>query len=295
MAQGNLQYQFNRLTIAEKLIAINVLVYLVNALVPFLLQLSDNSIVQWFELPKDFFDFLLQPWSIATYSFFHGGFGHLFWNMLLIYFVGRIFLNLFDAKRFLNVYFLGVMLGGLFFILGYNIFPAFFNVNAYLIGASAGASAILIFVCTYIPNQEVRLIFFNVKLWYIGVAVVLIDLIQLPASGNAGGHLAHLGGALLGYWYARQLTNGVDIGAGFSRFLDSVANWFTSSKKKAKAPLKTVYKSNNGGTVASSKEAYDKQTRQKKIDAILDKISKSGYESLSKAEKDFLFQAGKGE
>lgn len=293
MAQGNLQYQFNRLSIAEKLIAINVLVYIVDGLVPFLLQLSSNSIVQWFELPKDFFDFLLQPWSIVTYSFFHGGFGHLFWNMLLIYFVGRIFLNLFDAKRFINVYFLGVMLGGLFFILGYNIFPAFFNVNAYLIGASAGASAILIFICTYIPNQEVRLIFFNVKLWYIGVFVVLVDLIQLPASGNAGGHLAHLGGALLGYWYARQLTNGTDIGAGFSRFLDSVSGWFKRSEKKG--PLKTVYKNQKAGAAVSTKAAYDKQSRQKKIDAILDKISKSGYESLSKAEKDFLFQAGKGE
>ncbi len=293
MAQGNLQYQFNKLSIAEKLIAINVLVFIVGRLVPFLLQLSSNSIVQWFELPKDFFDFLMQPWSIVTYSFFHGGFGHLFFNMLLIYFVGRIFLNLFDAKRFLNVYFLGVMLGGLFFILGYNIFPAFFNVNAYLIGASAGASAILIFICTYIPNQEVRLIFFNVKLWYIGAFVVLMDLIQLPASGNAGGHLAHLGGALLGYWYARQLTKGIDIGAGFSRFLDSISNFFKRSEKKG--PLKTVYKNQNSGSKVSSKESYDKQSRQKKIDAILDKISTSGYESLSKAEKDFLFQAGKGE
>jgi membrane associated rhomboid family serine protease len=293
MAQGNLQYQFNKLSIAEKLIAINVLVFIVGRLVPFLLQLSSNSIVQWFELPKYFFYFLMQPWAIVTYSFFHGGFGHLFWNMLLIYFVGRIFLNLFDPKRFLNVYFLGVMLGGLFFILGYNIFPAFFNVNAYLIGASAGASAILIFICTYIPNQEVRLIFFNVKLWYIGAFVVLMDLIQLPASGNAGGHLAHLGGALLGYWYARQLTNGIDIGAGFSRFLDSISNFFKRSEKKG--PLKTVYKNQKSGSTVSSKESYDKQSRQKKIDAILDKISTSGYESLSKAEKDFLFQAGKGE
>ena len=293
MAQGNLQYQFNKLSIAEKLIAINVLVFIVGRLVPFLLQLSSNSIVQWFELPKDFFDFLMQPWSIVTYSFFHGGLGHLFWNMLLIYFVGRIFLNLFDPKRFLNVYFLGVMLGGLFFILGYNVFPAFFNVNAYLIGASAGASAILIFICTYIPNQEVRLIFFNVKLWYIGAFVVLMDLIQLPASGNAGGHLAHLGGALLGYWYARQLTNGTDIGAGFSRFLDGISNFFKRSEKKG--PLKTVYKNQKSGSKESSKESYDKQSRQKKIDAILDKISTSGYESLSKAEKDFLFQAGKGE
>jgi len=291
MEQGNIKYQFSRLSIAERLIAINVLVFIVDRLFTFLLGLSGNTIVQWFELPKDFFDFLLQPWSIVTYSFFHGGFGHLFWNMLLIYFVGRIFLSLFDTKRFLNVYFLGVMLGGLFFILGYNIFPAFFNVNAYLIGASAGASALLIFVCTYIPNQEVRLIFFNVKLWYIGAFVVLVDLIQLPASGNAGGHLAHLGGALLGYWYARQLTKGTDIGAGFSRFLDTLASYFKGSEKKAS--LKTVYKNQKSGNTASSKAAYDKQSRQKKIDAILDKISNSGYESLSKAEKDFLFQAGK--
>jgi len=291
MAQVNLKYQFNRLSIAEKLIAINVLVFIVDRLVPFLFRWPKNSIVQWFELPKDFFDFLVQPWSIITYSFFHGGFGHLFWNMLLIYFMGRIFLNLFDAKRFVNVYFLGVMLGGLFFILGYNIFPAFFNVNAYLIGASAGASAILIFICAYIPNQEVRIIFFNVKLWYVGAFVVLVDLIQLPVSGNAGGHLAHLGGALLGYWYARQLTNGTDIGAGFSRFLDSLGNLFKQSEKRA--PLKTVYKNQQGGGTASSKAAYERQSHQKKIDAILDKISKSGYESLSKAEKDFLFQAGK--
>ncbi len=291
MAQGNLKYQFSRLSIAEKLIAINLLVFIIDRLLPFLLRLSKNSIVQWFELPKDFFDFLVQPWSIFTYSFFHGGFGHLFWNMLLIYFVGRIFLNLFDARRFLNVYFLGVMMGGLFFILGYNIFPAFFNVNAYLIGASAGASAILIFICAYIPNQEVRLIFFNVKLWWVGAFVVLVDLIQLPVSGNAGGHLAHLGGALLGYWYARQLINGTDIGSGFSRFLDSLGTLFKRSEKRA--PLKTVYKNQQTGATTSAKAAYEKQSRQKKIDAILDKISKSGYESLSKAEKDFLFQAGK--
>lgn len=291
MAQGNLQYQYSRLNIAEKLIAINVLVFIVNGLVPFLLRISENSIVQWFELPNGFMEFLVQPWSIITYSFFHGGFGHLFWNMLLIYFVGRIFLNLFDARRFLNVYLMGVMLGGLFFILGYNIFPAFFDVNAYLIGASAGASAILIFICTYMPNQEVRLIFFNVKLWYIGAFVVLMDLIQLPYSGNAGGHLAHLGGALLGYWYARQLLNGTDIGAGFSRLLDSIANMFKKTEKRA--PMKTVYRKRQNTAGATSNVDYDKKTKQKKIDAILDKISKSGYESLSKTEKDFLFQAGK--
>lgn len=290
MAQPDLKYQYSRLNIAEKLIAINVLVFIVNSLVPFLLGMSKNSIVQFFELPNDIVDLVFQPWSIVTYSFFHGGIGHLFWNMLLIYFVGRIFLNLFDTKRFLNVYLLGVILGGLFFVLGYNIFPAFFNTNAYLIGASAGASAILIFICTYIPNQEVRVIFFNVKLWYIGAFVVLMDLVQLPLS-NSGGHLAHLGGAFLGYLYASQLLKGTDIGSGFSKFLDVLANLFKRTEKKAS--MKTVYKNQGVGNPSAAKADYDKKTHQKKIDAILDKISKSGYESLSKAEKDFLFKAGK--
>ena len=290
MAQPDLKYQWSRLNIAEKLIAINVLVYIINGLVPFLLGIPKNSIVQWFELPNDIVDIVFQPWSIVTYSFFHGGIGHLFWNMLLIYFVGRIFLNLFDAKRFLNVYILGVILGGLFFVLGYNIFPAFFNTNAYLIGASAGASAVLIFVCTYIPNQEVRVIFFNIKLWYIGAFVVLTDLIQLPIS-NSGGHLAHLGGSFLGYLYASQLVKGNDIGSGFSKFMDGIVNLFKRSEKKA--PMKTVYKNKRATNSSSTSVDYDKKTHQKKIDAILDKISKSGYESLSKVEKDFLFKAGK--
>ncbi|WP_299799103.1 rhomboid family intramembrane serine protease [uncultured Maribacter sp.] len=291
MAQPDLKYQFSRLNIAEKLIAVNVVVFIVNALIPFLLGLQKDTIAQWFELPNDIVDIAFQPWSIVTYSFFHGGIGHLFWNMLMIYFVGKIFLNLFDAKRFLNVYLLGVILGGLFFVFGYNIFPAFFDTNASLIGASAGASAVLIFICTYLPNQEVRIIFFNVKLWMVGAVLVLSDLIQLPIS-NSGGHLAHLGGAFLGYLYANQLTKGNDIGSGFSRFMDSIANLFKGSEKKA--PMKTVYK-NKSATRSNSNSAvdYDKKTHQKKIDAILDKISKSGYESLSKAEKDFLFKAGK--
>ncbi|MEO1012539.1 MAG: rhomboid family intramembrane serine protease [Bacteroidota bacterium] len=289
MSTGNLKYQYARLNVAEKLIAINVLVFILNGLIPFLLGWTPDGIEQWFRLPKDFFDFLSQPWSLVTYSFFHGSFFHVFWNMLVLFFAGRIFLNLFDGRRFLNVYLLGVILGGLFFLLSYNLFPAFFGVNAVLVGASAGVNAVLIFICTYIPNQEVRLFFFNVKLWYIGAFVVLMDLIQIPSSGNAGGHLAHLGGALLGYAYAQQLFKGRDIGEGFSKFMDGLANLF--KKREKKAPLKTVYRKKK--TRTGDGMAYDKEARQRKIDAILDKIGKSGYESLSKAEKDFLFKAGK--
>jgi membrane associated rhomboid family serine protease len=290
MSSGNLKYQFARLGIAEKLIAINVGVYIINALLPFLFQLGAESIVQWFELPKDFFDFLSQPWSLVTYSFFHGGLWHLFWNMVMLYFSGRIFLNLFGPLKFINVYFLGVILGGMLFLLSYNIFPALVGFKAALIGASAGVTAVLIFICAYIPNQEVRLFFFNVKLWYIGAFFVLIDLIQIP-NGNSGGHLAHLGGAILGYVYARQLLRGRDIGAGFGKLVESLGDLFRKKEKRRRSPLKTVHRKKP--VPGKTKVNYDKAARQRKIDAILDKISKSGYESLSKTEKDFLFKAGK--
>ncbi|RIV32547.1 rhomboid family intramembrane serine protease [Flagellimonas lutimaris] len=285
MMSGGLQYQFARLSIAEKLIAINVLIFLLDGLSGALLG---HSFSQWFLLPKDFFEFLAQPWSLVTYSFFHAGFGHIFWNMIVLYFASRIFLNLFDAQRFINVYFLGLMLGGLVFLLSYNVFPTLVNSNTALVGASAGVNAVLIFVCTYLPNQEVRVIFFNIKLWYIGVALVVKDLVLISMGDNIGGGMAHLGGASLGYVYARQLFKGHDLGVGFTKLRSYIVQLFKPKEKKA--PLKTVYKKK---ATAKSKEAYDKQAKQRKIDTILDKISKSGYESLSKEEKDFLFKAGK--
>lgn len=290
MSNGNLKYHFARLNVAEKLIVINVAVFLVFRLLTFLLGLPAWSLERWLELPKDFFDFLLQPWSLVTYSFLHGGFGHIFFNMLLLYYMSRIFLNLFGPRRWLNVYFLGVMLGGAFFLLSYNLFPAFYNSQSPLIGASAGVMAVLIFVCTYMPNQEVRVIFFNLKLWYIGAFFVLLDLVLIPTNANSGGRIAHLGGALLGYLYARKSLEGKDLGAGFSRLLDQVAALF---EKRKKAPMKTVYRKGQEG--GSRTADLEKEAHQRKIDTILDKISKSGYDSLTRAEKDFLFKAGKEE
>lgn len=285
MASGGLKYQLARLNIAEKLIVFNVVVFLVNGLSIALLGFSNQGIVQWFELPKDFISFFTQPWSLITYSFFHASIGHLFWNMLMLYFTGRIFLNLFDNKRFINVYFLGVILGGLLFMLSYNVFPTLTNTNSALIGASAGVTAVLLFICTYIPNKEVRVIFFTIKLWYVGVFFILVDLVQITSGENIGGRIAHLGGAALGYLYARQLANG----AGFTKLLESLSNLFKPRQKKA--PLKTVYKNKTANP--KGKVDYEKQAVQRKIDDILDKISKSGYESLSKNEKDFLFKVGK--
>lgn len=290
MSNTNLKYQFARLNIAEKIIVINVLVFIVFRLVSFLLKVQPWYLEGWFELPKDFLDFLGQPWSIVTYSFFHGGIWHIFFNMLLLYYTARIFFNYFGPRRFVNVYFLGVILGGTFFLLAYNLFPAFYDSQSPLIGASAGVMAVLIFICTYIPQQEVRVFFFNLKLWHIGVFFVVLDLVFIPLNDNPGGRIAHLGGALLGYLYARKSQEGKDLGAGFSRMLDRIGELF---ERKKKAPMKTVYRKRPTGS--SRHIDYDKETRQRRIDTILDKISKSGYDSLTKAEKDFLFKAGKEE
>ncbi|TMU57091.1 rhomboid family intramembrane serine protease [Flagellimonas algicola] len=289
MASGGLKYYLARLNIAEKLIGINVLVFIASGLLAVLIGIPKDAVLNWFELPEDVNEFITKPWTLVTYSFFHGSLGHIFWNMLLLYFFGRIFLNLFDNQRFLNVYFLGVIFGGLLFMLGYNIFPMLLSTNAILIGASAGVSAVLIFVCAYIPSREVRIIFFNIKLWQLAVFVVLKDVISLSMGSNVGGMLAHFGGILLGYVYATQLLKGNDIGSGFTKLWNGLAQLFKPREKKA--PLKTVYKKKTSKN--KTKVDYDKAAHQKKIDDILDKISKSGYESLSKAEKDFLFKAGK--
>jgi len=241
---GDLRYQFERLGVLGKLILINLVVFILDGLITFLFKLSDDTILDWFWLPKDIMEFIGQPWSIVTYSFFHLDFMHILFNMIMLYIFGRMLLDLFGPKRFINVYFLGVIFGGLFFMLSYNIFPVFLDVpRAGVMGASAGVMAVVIYMCAYYPNREVRIVFFNLKLWYIGVFFVALDLAMISTGQNAGGRFSHLGGALLGYLYAKQSAKGNDIGSGFSNFLDGIGNMFKRQEKKA--PMKTVYRKKN--------------------------------------------------
>ncbi|WP_167597127.1 rhomboid family protein [Leeuwenhoekiella sp. ZYFB001] len=295
MAGPSLSYQYKTANIVVKLIVINVLVWIGFMLLEWMLN-SGSIFSQWFSLPTDLSRLLIQPWSLLTYAFLHAGFWHIFWNMLILYWFGQIVLNLFTEKRFLTIYLLGALAGGVLFVLAYNLFPVLITSSAYLVGASAAVRAIMIFIAAYTPNTEVRVIFFNVKLWHIGVFVVLTDLIQIPSSGNAGGLLAHVGGAIFGYVYAQQLSKGNDIGLWWERLADSFVNLFKSKPKSAKkANMKTVYKNQASAQKSTyrSGSRVSKNEQQAQIDAILDKISKSGYDSLSKAEKDFLFKAGK--
>ncbi|MCB4808007.1 rhomboid family intramembrane serine protease [Tamlana sp. 62-3] len=278
----DLKYKFSNLNVLEKIIAINVVV--------FFLSLVFKNQMTWFELPSSFGEFITKPWTIISYAFLHSetDFLHILFNMLWLYFLGRMFLNLFSPKMALNVYFLGAIFGGVLFMLGYNLLPSLFGGHSRLLGASAAVRALLIFLCAYMPNQEVRFFTFNIKLWYIGLGIVALDVFGLFGV-NAGGNLAHLGGAILGYVYAKQLQAGSDIGKGFERFMDKIVNLFKSSKR---GPLKTVHKNKNkvGGY---TKADFNEFNNQKKIDVILDKISKSGYDSLTSEEKEFLFRAGK--
>ncbi|MGY5846970.1 rhomboid family intramembrane serine protease [Salegentibacter sp. HM20] len=294
----NWKYKLKTATVVEKLIGINVLIFVfffVFRTMAFLFQFPDDFLMQWLVFPKDLFEFILKPWSIITYSFLHGGIWHILSNMLILYFSGIYFLNYFSPKRLLNYYFLGIIVGALVYMLSYNLFPAFASTGrSYLIGASAGVMAVLVGIATHIPNMRVRLLLLgSIKFWYIAAFLVLLDVIQIP-MGNAGGHLAHLGGALLGYTYTKQLQKGNDIGSWWEKIMDFFVGLFQTSEKKPK--MKTVYRNGSkpaAKAAASVKSRLSKTEKQKRIDDILDKISKSGYDSLSKEEKDFLFKAGK--
>ena len=286
--KDQIRFRVQQMNSAEKLILLNIICFIFPLFLKtlfFLFAIPYGTFISFFELSSDWRTLFFRPWSIVTYSFIHSGFFHLFWNMYLLYFSSRLFLNLFSVKIFLNVYFSGVVVGAFTFLFSYALFPAFQNAAPSMIGASAGVMGIFVFISTYSPDQEIRIIFFNLKLRYLAIGFVLMDIIQIP-YGNAGGHLAHLGGAGLGFLYAQRLQNGIDIGLPFERFIAKTTDLF-----KKKPTLRTVHKKNISRKTKST--VTSDTLHQKQIDFILDKISTSGYESLSQKEKDYLFQAGK--
>ncbi len=277
-----------------KLIFINVGVFLLIHLASILLWLFNIPngtvfMVKWLALPADLSQIIFKPWTIVSYMFLHEQLFHIFFNMLVLYFGSRIFLQFLSEKKLVVIYLLGGLAGGILYILTFNLFPVFKGVMpvSIALGASASVMAVLVAAATYVPNFVVRLIFLgNVKLKYIAMVYVVLDVISIPKE-NAGGHIAHLGGALFGFIFIQQLKKGRDFTAGFARFLDYLKNIFKPKKK-----MKVVYKK-----TAKTRNDYDynaqKKANQVKIDAILDKISKSGYDSLTTEEKAILFDASK--
>ena len=297
---SNFRYRVKTATASEKLIAINVAVFILFFFfktLAFLFQLPSDFLLEWFVFPKEPGEFIFKPWSIITYAFLHAGIWHILSNMLILYYAGIYFLNYFSQKKLLTFYFLGAIFGALVYMASYNLFPAFAGTGkSYLIGASAAVMSVLVGIATHIPNMRIRLILLGpIKFWWIAAFLIVLDIVQIPMN-NPGGHLAHLGGAAFGYLYASQLGRGNDIASGFEKMMDWFGSLFSGKKSKTrKSNLKTVHrKTPTGGTTTTyTSRTENKKEEQEKIDAILDKISKSGYDSLTKQEKEFLFNAGK--
>lgn len=278
----NIKNRFNAGSIIEKLIYINVGVFAVSLLLTVLQGLYKGQasfILEWFSLDDNVSAILTKPWSIISYGFLHSGFIHLLFNMIGLYFIGNLFIQYFTQKQALQFYILGTIFGGFFYLFSQNYFPLFQGSSSRLVGASAGVSAIFIGLATYMPNYQINIRFLGyIKIWHLAAVWLAFDFIGLIGP-NAGGSFSHLGGALFGFLYVNQASN---------KKIDLFDTIFSIFKKKEK-PLKTVYKSK----VTKQKPVQNTSPDQKQIDAILDKISKSGYDTLTKKEKDFLFKQGK--
>ncbi len=242
------------------------------------------NFTEWIGVSSNFSTLIHRPWTIITYMFFHAGFIHIILNLLVLYWFGQLFLEYLSQRQLLGVYILGGLIGALFFVSAYNIIPIFATVKneASAIGASASIMAVVFAIATLIPNLSVRVAFIaHVKLKYLALIIVLIDLLSIPL-GNAGGHIAHLGGAFTGFIFAKFYAQGTDL----TSFISFFENLFSRKSKS---------KRRHSGIRPESDANYNmrKAAEQKETDRILDKINKSGYSSLTTKEKESLFRNSK--
>lgn len=287
-----LKDSFRQGSILTKFIYLNIGVFVAVKIVQIFLYLfntPDNTMnfLKWLAVSADLSEVIRKPWTVITYMFLHENFIHILFNLLWFYWFGKIFLEYFEQKKLAGVYILGGLAGAVLYILSFNIFPVFESImhNSLALGASASVMAIVISVSFYVPDHTVHMMFFGqIKIKYLAIAVFLLTSV-FDFSTNTGGKIAHIGGAFLGYLFTYQYRNGKDITRGVNRFTDAVVSYLKPRKK-----MKVTYKRPKTD-MEFNRERVEKQ---KEIDGILDKISKGGYESLTKKEKEILFKMGKG-
>ncbi|MEK8179686.1 rhomboid family intramembrane serine protease [Flavobacterium buctense] len=282
----DIKFQYKIGGIANKMIYWNVGIFLLS--IPFFYQFKQGvfDYPSWLAVSSEPLAIVYKPWTLLTYAFFHDGFLHLFFNMMVLNFASRLYLTFFTQKQYLGLYLLGAIFAGIVYVLSFYLFGQ----SWIMVGASAAIMALLVATTTYQPLMEIRLLLIgNVKLWHITGVILLLDLLQIQL-GNTGGHIAHLSGAFFGYIYIKLLQNGTDLSRIVSSVIDFFANLF--SPKKA-TPFKKVHVNPKKPTVKRESKIVAKDKTQQQIDEILDKISQSGYDSLTAEEKEFLFKAGK--
>ena len=289
----DLKENFKRSDINLKFIYANAAVFLLTSLTGIGFMLFNRSagfLLSWFELPASFPRFILQPWSLFTYMFMHADVLHILFNMLWLYWFGKIFLYFFSARHFRGLYILGGLCGGLLYMVAYNVFPYFADAvgGALMVGASASVLAIVAAVAWREPNYPIPLLLFGtVRLKWLALVVIGGEILFVTAD-NPGGHIAHLGGALAGLWFAASLAKGHDLTAWINRAIDGVYGLFRPRPRKPK--MKVRY-----GTGRQKDYDYNaaRKARTDEIDRILDKLKKSGYGSLTAEEKKRLFDESK--
>lgn len=286
-----IKYRLRQDNAVIKIIMINVMVFIAFALLNVIFYLANSrESSQWFTrlfmLPASLGNFIYQPWSIITHMFLHERLLHILFNMIWLYWFGQLFQQYLGNSKTYRVYLLGGFFGALLYILFFNIFPVFSAsvAQSYALGASAGVLAIVVATATLLPDYRISLFLLgSVKLKYIALFSVLLDLINIPnENANAGGNIAHLGGAAFGYVFIKFLYSKSPYVNAFNQFFDQIGSWF-KPKPKMKIYHRTTY----------MRVENNKKPSQLEIDMILDKISKNGYESLTKTEKEILFKASK--
>lgn len=271
---NNIKREFGTANMLNKLIYINVFSFLflnIFSVILSLFLIDINSIKQHLMLPSNTEEVIKKPWSLISYMFIHENFIHLIFNLIWLHFGGKLFLQYLNQKQLLYTYILGGLSGGILFIIAFNYLPALipFSENAKALGASASVLAIFFAIATHIPNYQVNIPFIGyVKLKHIALIYITLDFLNIP-SGNAGGHIAHLGGAIFGFIYIKKF-NQKSVKNEKSQFYTYLKNIFNFQKSNIK-----------------------KNYKVKEIDLILEKISKSGYNSLTKTEKELLFKSSK--
>lgn len=291
----DIKMQFRRPNnLVLQLIIVNVAIWIPFTLLTVISEIAQQGVFIGFiyenvSLPSSLNDFMFRPWTLLTYGFFHSPtqIFHIIMNMYIMYLFGRLVAGVYGDNRILSLYVLGVLAGGILYLLAYNFIPYYMErPHAMLIGASAGVTAIVVAAATFMPDYRFNLMFIGqIKIVYIAAFMVFISYIGATGN-NAGGELAHLGGAAIGYLYATAYKNGTDIGKWVISIFDFFKNLF-----KPKPKIKVSYSSKKSSRTSSSKPQArgGSFTTQSEIDAILDKISQSGYESLTKEEKQKLF------
>lgn len=286
----NLKRSFQTGSILKKLIFINVAVFILIRLLGVLLllfNLQDFPLLLYLQLPASPMTLLSRPWTLFTYMFTHFELLHILFNMLWLYWFGDLFLRFFNERQLGGLYVLGGLAGALLFIVCYNLFPYFREVSAFsfLMGASASVMAIVFAVSFFRKEIEINLLLIGrIKLIYLALFTLAVDLLAIT-SDNAGGHIAHIGGALFGIWFASHYAQGKDLTAPINRFIDKLVNL---GKRKPKMSVTYGGRSNKDWEYNARK-----QQEVANIDAILDKLKRSGYGSLSADEKKQLFDASK--